>query len=211
MKATWPLIRAMPWIPLTVAAVLSAAVTFIGRDETTPWPLQVSAFLIASAAGFALDDPARESVDASPTSLRRRRAQRVVLVTVPTAILWLCLFWLKKPTSGMEAAALTATAFGLFGLSMAIASLRERATTWVRGGMAVAPTLVVALISSSILPPRWRPLPTGDIPGGWSAICTRWVIAGLLGLAVFVWSSRDPAVRAATIRRPGPRSRVATH
>jgi hypothetical protein len=55
----------------------------------------------------------------------------------------------------------------------------------------------VALVLSTVLTPRWRPLPLGDIPGGWSPIYVRWTSAGVVGLLVFLLSSRDLANRSA--------------
>jgi hypothetical protein len=52
-------------------------------------------------------------------------------------------------------------------------------------------------VLSTVLTPRWRPLPLGDIPGGWSPIYLRWTSACVVGLLVFLVSSRDLASRSA--------------
>ena len=68
------------------------------------------------------------------------------------------------------------------------------------------PTLVVALILSSTLPPSFRPMPTGDVPGGMPAIWFRGVVC-LVGGLVLRLASTDPASRrpvSVAPRRPRP-------
>lgn len=132
-------------------------------------------------------------LDASPTSLLRRRERRVAIVALPVIASWTTLVAVQGPADAAEARALITMFAGLIGLSLATAGVAARVSAKNRGGIAVGPSLLVALIASTLFPPRWRPLPMGDIPGGWAAIYLRWSLAAIVGIVVFVWSSRDRA------------------
>ena len=155
--------------------------------------MQLCAFLLASGAGFAFDDPAAEVLAASPTSLRRRRTDRIALVGLPTIALWGVLLGWHGTASAEESWALIALFAGALGLGLGIAGVASRRSSPSRGGVAVGPAILVLLILSTTVPPRWRPLPIGDIPGGWSQIITRWSAAALVGVLAVLISSRDRA------------------
>lgn len=188
-------IRAVRWSPLGIAALISTAAVIARRDGDAAAPLQATSIFLASAVGFAFDDPAAEMLDASPTSLLRRRARRIATLIAPVIALWTMLVWVQGPRDAAEAWALITMFAGLTGLSLAIAGVTARASAKNRGGIAVGPSLLVALITSTLFPPRWRPLPMGDIPGGWPAIYLRWSLAAMVGTVAFLWSSRDRARR----------------
>ncbi|MGZ8619082.1 MAG: hypothetical protein ACXWYE_04200 [Actinomycetota bacterium] len=84
---------------------------------------------------------------------------------------------------------------GLVGLALGIAGVAARRSSRWLGGIAVAPALFSALILSTMVTPRWRPLPMGDIPGGWQPIYLRWTAAAVIGLVLLAVSSRDRAGR----------------
>ena len=193
MDALSHLVRVIRWNPLGIAAVIGSVVVASRHNGDAAAPLQISAVLLASAAGFGLDDSAAELLDASPATLLRRRLVRVAVVAIPTVIVWITLFWAQGPESAAEGWALTAMFSGLLGLSMGTAAVATRRTSCGNGGIVVGPALLIALFASTTLPPRWRPLPMGDIPGGWLAIDLRWTTAAVTGAAVFVRSSRDRA------------------
>lgn len=189
--------RAIRWNPLGIAAALACAIVALRHNSDAAAPLQITAILLASAAGFVFDDPAGELLDTAPPTLLRRRLARLTVVAVPTIGLWVVLFFVQGPGSSEEACALTAMFAGLLGLAVGIAGVANRRTNSGNGGLAEGPALLIALFASTALPPRWRPLPMGDIPGGWAAIDIRWITASLIGVSVFVWSSRDRARRSA--------------
>jgi hypothetical protein len=82
---------------------------------------------------------------------------------------------------------------GLLGLSLSLAGVAERRSTTGRGGIVATPGLMILLVASSLVPHRWRPLPMGDVPGGWTQIYLRWGAAAAIGVLVLLWSSRDRA------------------
>jgi hypothetical protein len=91
---------------------------------------------------------------------------------------------------------------GLVGLTFSIAGVASRRSPTGRGGIVAGPGLFILLIVSTLFPTRWRPLPMGDVPGGWTPIYLRWGTAAVIGLLVFLWSSRDPARHALRARGP---------
>jgi hypothetical protein len=185
--------RTVPWLPLGIATALSAVIVAWPVQDPGPTGLQAVAILLASAGGFALDDPAGIVMAASPTSILRRRLLRLLVVWVPVGLAW-ALALAVRGTDGLEETrTLTAMFAGLVGLSMAIAGVIGRRR--LNGGAFVAPTLLALLFLSTVFPPKWRPLPMGDIPGGLAQITLRWSLAALVGAAVFLASSRDPAAR----------------
>jgi hypothetical protein len=182
-----------PWLPTVAAWVVGAVVVVILRERGAAAPLQAVSILFASGAGFALDDPAAELLSASPTPLLRRRIARLALVIPPTVAIWVALVAVQGPANGRETWAVVAMFAGLLGLSLSFAGVAERRSTSGRGGIVAAPGVMILLVASSLVPHRWRPLPMGDVPGGWTQIYLRWGAAAAIGVLVLLWSSRDRA------------------
>jgi hypothetical protein len=185
-------IRAMPWQPQAAAGGL--ALVFVATDTVA---FVVATILMATATAFCLDDPAHEITAASSISLLRRRLGRILIVLTPTSMLWTTLMAWQGADDSAEARALALMYFGLTGLSLGIAGSVARRTNG-HSGQVAAPTVLVLIILSSVLDPHWRPLPLGDVPGGWPQIYFRWGLAGIAGLALLAASSRDPARRGYT-------------
>ena len=185
----------MPWVPLTVAAMASLLVVGLRSAPGEIVRLQLVAVLLAGAAGFALDDAAVETLAGSPTGLLRRRLLRVVLVLPPVIVVWAVSVSVQGTAGWSETLAVHLLFAGLLGLSLGIAGVAMRRTGGPSGGITVVPTLLVLSLLSSTIPPSWRPLPFGDVPGGWTQIYLRWGVAALIGVVVFLGSSRDPAAR----------------
>lgn len=184
--------RSTTWFPLMLAGLISTLVVAARHGHEAAVPLQAVAIALASGAGFALDDPSFEILAASPTPLLRRRLLRVLVVVPPTVLLWLLLLRWQGTAGNEETWAVVAMFAGLVGLSLGIAGVASRRSSRGLGGIAVAPTLFVTLMLSTTLPPRLRPFPMGDIPGGWPQIYLRWTAAAVIGLLAFLVSSRDP-------------------
>lgn len=119
----------------------------------------------------------------------------IVMRCGPTAVLWAAFVWIQRPASGNELLALMTMFAGLVGLSLGAAGVAARQLGAGRGGIAVGPALLALLMLSTTFPPRLRPLPLGDIPGGWAAIETRWTSAAIIGIVVCICSSRGGASR----------------
>jgi hypothetical protein len=189
-----PALRSTPLLALGVAMAASVAVVAARHGEAAATPIQVVSVLLAAAIGFCLDDPAHEVMEASPASLFRRRLLRVALVAPPTVATWTVLTWWQRPASADEVLALVLLFAGLLALSLAVAGVAGRTSSAAgRGGMAAPPALLGAILVSSLMRPRWRPLPFGDIPGGWSQIHLRWGLVAAAGTVAFLVSCRDPA------------------
>jgi hypothetical protein len=188
--------RSITWGPLGVAAVLSMSIVALRHGEPAAGPMQAAAILLASGAGFTLDDPAAEVLAPSPTPLSRRRSLRLFLVVPPLTLLWGLLLKWQQTDGGEEALALMLVFGGLVGLSLAITGVAGR-TSWLpsRGGVAGPPAILVLMFLSAAVPRRWRPLPLGDVPGGWTQIYIRWACAAAAATIVLLMSSRDPAAR----------------
>lgn len=195
--------RSQTWWPLGVAGLLASFAVVASRSEGSAFPIQLAAILFASVVGYALDDPAFEILGASPVSLLSRRARRLGVV-LPLPVLWWWILMAMHGTTGrQETAALTAMFAGLLGLGIAAAGILQRRSGRGVGGYAVGPILLGLLVSSSVVAPRWRPLPLGDVPGGLAAISLRWSLAAAVGVVVFLVSSRDPAARVRSGRNVG--------
>lgn len=188
--------RSIAWQPSLAAWVAGGFIVAARHDHTPAAPLEVVSILLAAGVGFALDDPAAEILAASPASFLRRRSARLLLSVTPAVLVWLTLVAVQGPESANEAGAFVAMFAGLLGLSLGIAGIASRRSAYGRGGVVAGPGIFVLLVASSIVPPRWRPLPMGDVPGGWTAIYLRWGSAAVVGALAFVLSSRDRVARA---------------
>jgi hypothetical protein len=194
--------RATPWLPIGVAASVTTGVIVFARNAHSPAaPLQAVSIILATAAATAVDDPAAEVLGASPTTLRERRLLRVAQVVTPIVSLWAVLVVVQQPQSAAETATLVAMFGGLIGLALGTSALANARLTSNHASIVVGPTLLVLLLASTVFPPPQRPLPMGDIPGGWSTIQTRWTIAAVIGASVFLVSSRDRAARRLILKR----------
>ena len=114
----------------------------------------------------------------------------------PVLLLWCLLLAWQGTEDNQETWALLFVFAGLLMLSLAVAGVVGR-TSWARGrgGIAAAPAILFLVLLSSAIPTEWRPLPFGDVPGGWTQIYLRWAAAAGVGAVVLLASSRDPAAR----------------
>jgi hypothetical protein len=200
-------IRVVPWQAPVTASAVSVLAVGVGLGQGTALPLQVAGILLAASAAFALDDPAFEFLAASPTSLMKRRLARLIVVISALTALWTVLLLWRRPADLQETWTLVVMFAGLLALSVgASAAAGRRTGGW--GAAVAAPCLLLALAVSSAIPPHWRPLPLGDIPGGWAALQARWTAACLTGALVLVVSSRDPMSRRPRRRRCRPGTAV---
>lgn len=187
-------VHAVAWQPPLLASVLATLAVAIGPGPDTVLPLQVAAVVLAASAAFAFDDPAFEMIAALPSTLAARRTVRLLLVTVALWTVWVSLLGWRHPADAQEVWTLIAMFGGLFWLSIGISGAAGRRTGGI-GAAVTGPTLLLALVASSVVPPRWRPLPLGDVPGGWAALQVRWSAAALLGASLLCVSSRDMLAR----------------
>jgi hypothetical protein len=200
-------VRSMHWLSLGVAGLVSVSIVAWRHGHEAAVPMQAAALLLAGGVGFALDDPAAEILAPSPTPLVCQRLLRLLVVMPTVALLFGLLLRWQGTEDHEETLALILLFAGLVGLSLAAAGVAGR-TSWARGrgGVAAPPSILFLVFISSAIPGRWRPLPFGDVPGGWTQIYVRWAVAAAAGMVVLLLSSRDQATRGS---RPSLRGRSA--
>ena len=188
-----PAARGMPLPTLAAAAALAAAPTLMvvlrqGRDHRDA--LLIGALVLGSLAGYAVDDPANETLSASPTGLARRRLLRLSVIALGVATIAFVLVLvatLRTDVSVDELGHRLVELLAVSGLAAAVAgSAQRQGVTGAGHGAAVAALLGVLLIAA--LAHRFHELPSlmGEAHHGrwWWVAIVGWVVAG--------WTWRDP-------------------
>jgi hypothetical protein len=191
-----------------LALVVLSSVWWTDVSDVTV-PLVVSSLLMACTLGYALDDPAAQTVDPSPVPLLVRRVMAVGPLTLCGGLAWwaaVALVRQSEPVAQVlfDRVALEALAFAMWTLALsAFGAAKVGSTSGGTTGMLGLVSIVALLFSvGQVVPPDW-PLPSlqpDPHTGRWW-----WVVAA--ATIVFVWYSRDPAV----IGRRGLRARWGRH
>jgi len=184
----------MPLATVGAALALAAAPTVIvllrgGNDLSGA--LAAATIIGAPIAALVVEDPAGETISASPTSLARRRLLRGSAILLAVAGCWAALIALGALVGEVTGAALAeraAEAAAVGGIATAAAGVawRRGALGAAQGGGLVGP-LSVLLVSA--LAQRFSGLPAVASP----AHHDRWWALAGVAWAVALWSSRDPA------------------
>src|SRR5439155_20733624 len=120
-------LRLAPRVLWPAMAFATAFVVFARAAESTG-RLPFAAVAVAAALAVAMDDEARATMAASPTSLLSRRLARSLLLVVLAALWWAALLWftaLRSPGSVMvKGRSLEATA--LAALALAVSAFAHR-------------------------------------------------------------------------------------
>ena len=189
-------VRSTPTLP-TIIGGLIALGTIITRMSTDHDLAEIYALaFVASTAGlgFALDDPAAETIAASPTTLTRRRIRRVSIAGAITAATWLTIAGVvatsdtqRFPTYDViiEVAALAA-------MGLATSALVQRRTQAPGGPTAALVVLVGPAFLYGVVFRDVRVFPS-LVPG--QDLRERWIWLALAGTALLALTSRDPAGR----------------
>lgn len=193
--AVLPTLRATPLAPAGACCLLSVGLLVVaGRHDRMLGLLLVAILLTSFGAGFALDDEAVATLEASPTTLLTRRALRVAgLLAV------LALGIVLQVASAARVVPLHPGALGAWlledaafvAVTLAVSAIAQRLLPEKVGGIAAAPTGLLLLATVAALAqfgPWLSPLPAAPNSERWA-----WVIAG--GVAVLALVSRDPAAR----------------
>lgn len=192
----WRCARALSGRTLGGIALLAGGPTVIvltqgGHDFG--FALLVAALVVGAAMAFTVEDPAAETLAASPTSLARRRLVRASVLVASAMLLGIVLVVLADARGevtaeelGRRAAELAAVA----GIATAAAGQAHRVgLPGAALGGAMAASLVTLVVSS--LSFRYDALP--------SLVTTvhheRWWWIAVAGCAVTAWVWRDPARR----------------
>jgi uncharacterized membrane protein YedE/YeeE len=189
-------VHSTPTLP-TVFGGLIAVGTIITRMSTGHdlAEMYALAFVTSTAGlGFALDDPAAETVAASPTPLARRRVHHVGIAAAITASTWLLIAGAvatsdtqRFPTYDVviEVAALAA-------IALATSALVQRRTQASGGTTAALVVLIVPAFLYSVVFRGVQVFPS-LVPG--QDLRERWIWLALAATALLVRASRDPARR----------------
>lgn len=195
LRLAWaPSTRALPLPTLGAALALAAAPSAVvlargGRD--LGGALVVATVVLGALAAFPVDDPAEETLAASPTGQARRRLLRLAAISLGaalvTAVLLVTAAWvgpLSVHQLGLRAAELAATS----GLAAATAGWAQRRSVTGPGAVgALVGVLGVLLVSA--LGARLDALPTlVDTPPH-----PRWWLVAAAAWATTAWTWRDPA------------------
>ena len=173
---------------VAVTAIIVQVSRQQGLDEIYALALATS----MSGIGFALDDAARETVAASPTSLAHRRSIRVVISSVIIAAAWLVIAVTVTTTQGwrqfpLSDIAMEVAALGAIGL--AVSSVVQRRTNGFGGPTAAMVVLIGPAFLSGVVFREVRVFPS-LVPG--RELRERWVWLGCAAVVLLALSSRDP-------------------
>jgi hypothetical protein len=202
-------VRSTPTVP-TIIGGLIAVGTIVTRMTTGHDLAEIYALaLVASTAGlgFALDDPAAETVAASPTPLARRRIHRVGIAGAITVATWLAIAGVvaTSKTQRFPAYDVLIELAALAAIGLATSALVQRRTQAPGGPTAALVVLVGPAFLYGVVFRDVRVVPS-LVPG--QDLRERWIWIALAGAALLVRASRDPAGRRHV--RNNPRVRFAS-
>lgn len=195
-RAAIPSTRGLP-LP-TVGAVLAGAsvptlVTVVDGGGASTGALVAAVVIAAPCAAFWVEDPAAETLSASPTSLTRRRVLRLAALAFAAlaalaATVAVAVTANVVPTDDLvrRAAELTAVS----GLAAAASGLGDRRGVASSGPIGAVAGALVALVLSS-LSYRFEGLP----PLVEGAEHERWWVVAAAAWTVAAWTARDPMRR----------------
>jgi hypothetical protein len=202
--------RTLAWPALLGGAAVCIAVivlTSLGLDFSplARWP-GLGALALCVGAAFVLDDPASATIDASPTSLARRRMLRIVLVLPLLCGVWAASLYYATSANGAPLGpdargALSVQFIAMLAITLGASAAALRMMPGERGGWAAVSALLALFVAAYYLPQRWTLL---AVPGdaGSHGAQQRWALLLAVGLLALIWASRDPAARTRTgVRR----------
>jgi len=200
--------QAVNWVPPLAGTLLAVAIVafFLAREPARAGAgnlfgllavLRIAALALALGAGFALDDPAWETLASSPAALPLRRGLRVLLVLAVLALAWAGMLWLAaqagNPPPRLPALALTAESAALVTVALAVAA--------IRGGAAAGPAILATVMGMALLSGRRVTMLVFDPEDPqWTPAHRRWSLLLVLAVVVLVQASRDPAHRRVRLR-----------
>ncbi|MBO3742002.1 hypothetical protein [Actinoplanes flavus] len=206
---TLHLIRAVPWWPFAAAvalAVVAQLPVFLAEPPPTMIVigLRLAAAVLGAAAGFALPDLMASTV-ISPTPRWRRQWLRLMVLLVPSVLVWTLLYLAVRDAAGPVATwphgfvILQAAVCGLLPVAAAAvgARYRDEATGALSGPAVQGGVLVVSLFFTDRNSP-WA-VPAGD---DWTTAQRCWPVALALVLVTLLAANRErPGSRPAVIGR----------
>lgn len=183
------LLRAFRWQPLAVALGVALPLTRLGSADVNVRAALVVA-LLGIGAAFAFDDVAAVTLASSPTSLGRRRARRVVLLSLLLAVAGLplgVLLAMETPI-GLPVGNVVLVLAAVVAVVLAVAAGVLVDAPTESGGAVAAAFGPLFLVVASLLPARWALFPVEGHE-------VRWLVVLLGAAAVVALAGRDPARR----------------
>jgi hypothetical protein len=192
-------VRSLPLraVALQVAAAVALlAATARGLDDagTASQVLLGLAVLLAATLALAVDEPAAELLDATPTGLSRRVARRLGVLAAAVVPLWLlALVLVAVRGADVPVLLLTLQLAALVALGLALPSALRRWRRVAEPGVLTGPLLVGFLLAADQLP---RSLALTSQQGWgppWEVTHLRWGAVLLAGASVLLVVLSDPA------------------
>ena len=184
----WPSLRTAAWVAVLPVGALGLGVLTL--DGPVVLELRLAAVALAAGAAFVLDDPAAETIAASPTPLLFRNLLRAALALPSVAVLWVLLLLYADAA---PAWALTLELAAMLAATLAIAALAAPLVPDGRGGIAAAPALLVLLGAAALaLPDGFTLFAAGPFDVRWDASHERWASILVAAVLAFVYASLDP-------------------
>ena len=197
LRVSWRVLKRGPLLlSVAAAAILVGATTAALNDGYAISVLRGAAILLACGLALVLDDPAADLLAASPTTVARRWAARLLLAAGLTAFAWiLLLVWVDAVADAVPWLALSVEAAALGAFAVAVAAALRRWREVCEPGALTAPAVFGGVLAANLLPQRWSLLAADPSAAGWTASHLRW--AALLGAAVVVVAAaaQDPGRR----------------
>lgn len=196
-----PLARALELRSAAIAAgaAIAAVAYTVERGPAPPAnetidALRVGALLLSAGAAFALDDPARTTVEPAPLTLGRRRAIQVGFIALPLVAVWsgLCGYVALRSHESVPVVAMSIEVVATMSVALAAAAFVIRRGRDVAGPI-VVPVILVLRMVSVLIPEKWGLI--GGEPGSrtWTATHQRWFGLWVLCVLTVIALSRDPA------------------
>ena len=175
---------------IAIGTIITGTTTGHGLAE-----IYALAFVASTAGlGFALDDPAAETIAASPTSLARRRLHRVGIVGAITVATWLVIAGVvaTSETQRFPVYDVLIEVAALAAMGLATSALVHRRTQAPGGPAAALVVLIGPAFLYGVVFRDVRLFPS-LVPG--QDLRERWIWIALAGTALLVRASSDPAGR----------------
>lgn len=187
-----PTVRMASWRALPAAGAIAVAMLHVSSAPAVI-ELRLAAIALCVGAAFVLDDPAAQTLAASPTSLLFRRLLRTTLLLALLAALWMIVLW-RAGENVMTA--LTLELVTMLVVTFAAAAVATTRIPDGRGGVAAAPVLLIILTAALLLlPTAWTLFARDPADPAWEASHIRWALLLAIATAAFLAASRDPASR----------------
>lgn len=182
------LVRTVHWYAVPMGLVAGLAFVFGARIVSGRWMTASLLFALtamAAGVGFALDDPAGDTLAGVPVPLWLR-ASRAALVAAGVAVVsWALL--LLVVSRAVPVRDLTVMAGAVWTVALAIAATARRRLGPVAGGLVAAPTVTVLSLASTMVPDPWALSP------GHAGMVWRWSVIAGVAVVLYAWAVRDPA------------------